>query len=195
MSRGNPAPYRRGYGWRRADDDAAARSAGLFLQTRALGSESHVEPPTELIAQPDVVMLDLTASSREAALRALHARLAASDAVTDADRFLLDLLERAMVAPVCIAADVALPHARTAGVSRIVLGVARIAAPGVGFDGEHPAVRLMFMIGTPRDQVAEYLQLVAVISRVLKVDGARSALFAAATEEEFRAGLSRAAVT
>jgi mannitol/fructose-specific phosphotransferase system IIA component (Ntr-type) len=153
---------------------------------------SHVESPTELIAQPDVVMLDLAASSREAALRALHGRLSAAAGVNDPDRFLLDLLERAMVAPVCIAPDVALPHARTNSVDRIVLGVARLAAPGVGFDGEHPGVRLMFMIGTPRQQVVEYLQLVAAISRVLKTSGAREALLAAPTEAEFRAVLARA---
>lgn len=152
---------------------------------------SHVESPTELIAQPDVVMLDLAASSREAALRALHARLATVAGVNDAERFLFDLLERAMVATVCIAPDVALPHARTTAVVRIVLGVARLAAPGVGFDGEHPGVRLMFMIGTPRQQVVEYLQVVAAISRVLKTDGAREALLAAATEAEFRAVLAR----
>lgn len=139
-------------------------------------------------------MLDLAASSREVALRALHGRLSAIPAVNDPDRFLLDLLERAMVAPVCIAADVALPHARTTAVDRIILGIARLAPPGVGFDGEHPAVRLMFMIGTPRQQVTEYLELVAAISRVTKVDGARDELFEAKTEAEFRAALARAAV-
>jgi mannitol/fructose-specific phosphotransferase system IIA component (Ntr-type) len=92
--------------------------------------------------------------------------------VNDGERLLRDILERVIVAPVCIAADVALPHARTTAVDRIVLGVARIAAPGVGFDGEHPAIRLMFMIGTPRRPVEEYLRLVAALSRLLRTGGA-----------------------
>jgi mannitol/fructose-specific phosphotransferase system IIA component (Ntr-type) len=150
-----------------------------------------LKSPTELIAKPDIVKLDLVANSREAALRSLHADLARVEGVTDPDRFLLDLLERAMVAPVCIAADVALPHARTTAVDRIVLGVARLAAPGVGFDGEHPSVRLMFMVGIPRQQVEEYLQLVAAISRLLRYDDARPDLLAARTEEAFRALLAR----
>lgn len=150
--------------------------------------------PTELIAHPDAVVLDLVASSREAAMRALHAELARRPGVLDGERFLRDLLERVMLAPVCIAADVALPHARTGAVDRIVLGVARIAAPGVGFDGEHPAVRLMFMIGTPRQQVEDYLRLVAAISRLLKTDGVRAGLLAAKTEAEFRAQLARGTV-
>lgn len=124
-------------------------------------------------------------------MRTLHAELARRPGVVDGERFLRDLLERAMLAPVCIAADVALPHARTGAVDRIVLGVARIAAPGVGFDGEHPAVRLMFMIGTPRQQVEDYLRLVAAISRLLKADGVRAGLLAAKTEAEFRVQLAR----
>ena len=62
-------------------------------------------------------MLDLAANSREAAIVGLHAQLAKSPAVKDAPQFLHGLLERAMLAPVCIAPDVALPHARTTAVS------------------------------------------------------------------------------
>jgi mannitol/fructose-specific phosphotransferase system IIA component (Ntr-type) len=108
---------------------------------------------------------------------------------------LRDILERVMVAHVCIAEEVALPHARTTAVNRIVLGVARIKEPGVGFDGEHPNVRLVFMIGTPRNQVEEYLRLVAAISRLLRKPGARVALLAAPTEADFRVVLAGGAAT
>lgn len=140
-------------------------------------------------------MLDLVATSREAAIRSLHANLAQERAVKDSERLLQDILERVMVAPVCIAVDVALPHARTAAVDRIVLGVARLKAPGVAFDGEHPNIRLMFMIGTPRQQVEPYLRLVAALSRLLRMPGAREQLLAASTETEFRALLSCGAAT
>ena len=154
---------------------------------------AHVQAPTELIAQPDLVMLDLPGKSREAALRAMHSAMSASAAVTDADRFLRDLLERVMVASVCIAPEVALPHARTAAVARIVLGVGRVAAPGVGFDGTHPNVRLIFLVGTPRHEVEAYLQVVARISRLLKTENAYADLLAAKDEAGFRAVLARAA--
>lgn len=136
-------------------------------------------------------MLDLKASSREAALRTLHAELGKNPAVTDAERFLRDVLERVMVASVCIAPDVALPHARTAAVNRIVLAVARLKEPGVGFDGEHPNIRLLFLIGTPRQEVDAYLQLVGGISRLLKAPGAHDALLAADSDAAFRAALAR----
>ena len=153
------------------------------------------ETTTELIAKPDVVMLDLAVTSREAALRTLHEVLAQQPGVTDGERLLRDILERVIVAHVCIADEVALPHARTTAVDRIVLGVARVKEPGVGFDGEHPNVRLIFMIGTPRHQVEEYLRLVAAISRLLRKPGARAALLAAPTEGEFRAVLAGGAAT
>jgi len=152
-----------------------------------------VDLPTQLLAQPDALWLDLAANSREAALCGLHARLALSPAVTDAPQFLHGLLERAMLAPVCIAPDVALPHARTDAVARVVLGVARIALPGVGFDAAHPAVRLVFMVGTPKQQVEEYLLAVAAITRVLKAEGVHAGLLAARTEAEFAALLARGA--
>lgn len=148
-----------------------------------------MESPTDIIAQPDVVLIDVAGNSRAVVLRTLHTALSAVPGVNDGARFLRDLQERARVASVCIAADVALPHARTVAVDRIVLGVARLSEPGVAFDEEHPAVRLVFMIGTPRQQVEGYLKLVSALSRLLRKDGVRAGLLAAKTEAEFRAVL------
>lgn len=161
-----------------------------------MGGDAHanraLNSPTELIAAPDAVAIDLKVASGDEAIRALHQRLrAATPDVKDGALLLKDLLERAAIASVCIAEDVALPHARTAAVNRIVLAVARTATP-VAFDPEHPAVRLVFLIGTPKAAVAEYLQTVAALSRLLKNGTTRAALLAAPTEAEFRAVLARA---
>ncbi len=149
-----------------------------------------MNPPPNLLAQPDAVVLDLPVTSGEAAIRALHARLALLPAVTDPDGFMRDLMERAAVSSVCISPEVALPHARTSAVSRLLLAVGR-ATPSVAFDAGHPAVRLVILIGTPKKQVAEYLQLVAGMARLLKNEKVRAALLAAPTEAEFRAVLAR----
>jgi len=179
-------------------DPRGPENSGGRVQTRLVLPDcgpkfALVDQPAQLLAQPDAVVLDLTANSREAALGGLHAALAGSPGVVDAAAFLHALRERAMLAPVCIAPDVALPHARTDAVSRLVLGVARLTAPGVGFDAEHPAVRLMFMVGTPKPAVEDYLQAVAAITRLLKRDAVRTGLLTATTEAEFRALLARGA--
>jgi mannitol/fructose-specific phosphotransferase system IIA component (Ntr-type) len=149
-----------------------------------------VSSPTELIAEPEVVSLDLEAETGEAAVRLLHERLAAvSDGIVDAPNFLADLTLRMRLAPVCIADDIALPHARTNAVSRMVMAVARSRKP-IPFDPMHPAVRLIFLIGTPKDAVTGYLQAVAVLSRRLRDPATRAGLYAATDEAEFRALLS-----
>jgi mannitol/fructose-specific phosphotransferase system IIA component (Ntr-type) len=146
--------------------------------------------PTECIADPEVVVLDLDAGSGEAAVQVLHQRLtAATNAVVNPPQFLADLLARARLAPVCIAEDVALPHARTDAVSRIVIAVGR-SSRGIAFDANHPAVRLVFLIGTPKAAVTEYLRVAAVLSRLLRRGAVRSGLYAAADEAEFRALLT-----
>ena len=150
--------------------------------------------PTECIAEPDAIALDLEAGSGEAAVRRLHAELVrgAADGIVDAQAFLADVLARMQVASVCIAPDVALPHARTPAVSRLVLAIGRTRTP-VAFDAGHPGVRLILLVGTPRNAVTEYLQVVAAWSRIMRNPTARAALDAAETEAEIRALLSGSA--
>ena len=146
--------------------------------------------PTEFIAEPDVVVLDLEAETGEEAVRVLHERLAAaSDAVTDVPELLAEVLRRMQVAPVCIADDVALPHARTNSVTRVVLAVGR-TRQSVPFDAQHPHVRLIFLVGTPKAAVTEYLRAVAALSRLLRQPAIREGLYAATDGAEFRALLS-----
>ena len=150
-----------------------------------------MNPSLALIAHPDALALDLRAATGEEAVRALHARLGtAGGAIVDPPRLLADIVERMSVSTVCISYEIALPHARTTAVSRLVLGIGR-ATGDVAFDAEHPRVRLVFLIGTPKAAVADYLQLVAALSRLLKNTVTRAALLAAPGEAEFRALLAR----
>ncbi len=149
----------------------------------------------ELIANPDCVVLGLEAETGEAAIRALQGELgAAAGGVADEATFLTDLLERARLASVCIAPEVAMPHARTAAVERMVLAVGRTAQK-CAFDAEHPGVRLVFLIGTPKESAAEYLRMVAALSRMLRTATVRQGLLAATNEAEFLAWLARGVKT
>ena len=146
--------------------------------------------PTEFIAEADAVVLDLEASSAEDAISLLHKRLAERPAVLlDAERFLADVKTRMRMASVCIADDIALPHARTDAVNRLVLAVARTRTP-VPFDPRHPAIQLIFLIGTPKAAVTEYLQVVARLSRLLRNPSRRNGLLTTENEADFRALLS-----
>ena len=132
----------------------------------------------------------MRADSGEEVVRRLFAALAEStDAILDPRLFYRELVERMQLAPVCIAPDVALPHARTTAVSRMVTAVAR-AESAFYFDAEHPDVRLVFLIGTPKDAVVEYLEAVAALSRVLRNPTTRTRLEGAGDKGEFCALLS-----
>lgn len=168
-------------------------NAALFRAFRRL-SLRHVNSPLDLIAQPDALALDLPAATGAEAVRALQARLGtAGGAITDPPRLLADLIERMGVSTVCIADNIALPHARTTAVSRIVLAIGRTLGDAA-FDAEHPHVRLVMLVGTPKSAVSDYLQLVAGLSRFLKNAATRAALLAAPGEVEFRALLQRAVI-
>jgi len=168
-------------------------NAALF---RAAGCISwlDVNSPLDLIAQPDALALALPATTGRDAVEVLHGCLGlAGGAIVDPPQMLADVIERMDVASVCIADDIAVPHARTAAVSRLVLGVGRTSG-NVTFDQEHPRVRLVFLIGTPKAAVTEHLQLVAGLSRWLKNSATRAALIAAPGEAEFRTLLQTSAV-
>lgn len=135
-------------------------------------------------------MLDLHGGTGEEAVRALHQRLAfGCDAILDPPRLLAGVLDRMVLAPVCIASDVALPHARTNAVTRMVLAVGR-SDQDIFFDGVHPGIRLVFLIGTPREAMTAYLQAVAALSRVLRHSATRAGLFAAVDVAGFRSVLA-----
>lgn len=163
------------------------------MRRRASSFRATVTLPNDLIANPDALALELRATSGEAAIAELHAQLGSgAGAINDEPRFLAELLERSRLASVCIAEEIAIPHARTSAVNRMVLAVGRLAQP-VAFDAEHPRVRLVFLIGTPKEAAADYLKLVASLSRRLKSAATRKALLAALTEGEFLALLARSA--
>lgn len=95
-----------------------------------------------------------------------------------------DLITRQAAGPVALDDDVGLPHARTAGVSRILLAAGR-HVQGIPFDQKHQKVRLIFLVLTPKERPAEYLQLVAGLAARLRQADVRQGLLTTTTVEEF----------
>ena len=81
---------------------------------------------------------------------------------------------------------VAFPHARTDHVKKMVLAVGR-SIPGVLFENSGETIHFIFVIGTPRRMVTEYLALVGAMARLLRNEEVRKKLMAAKTPEEFAA--------
>lgn len=105
--------------------------------------------------------------------------------------FYQELLARERIDPTCVGNEIALPHARTDHVGSVVVAVGR-SEGGVRFERANENVRLMFVLGTPRANPSDYLQVVSSLCRLLKDPAHRDGLLAAATPEEFIAVIERA---
>ncbi len=128
------------------------------------------------------IQLHLRATEKDEAIREVARLLTASPSMRDLERFEAQLLEREAMASTCLGQAVALPHARTDAVSDIVVAAGRSAA-GIPFGAE--TVQLIFVIGTPRAMIGEYLLVVREIARLLKKPGARETMLHAENAEAF----------
>ncbi|MDD2765143.1 MAG: PTS sugar transporter subunit IIA [Opitutaceae bacterium] len=140
-----------------------------------------------LLAQlldPKHVALQVQSTKRAAALNEIARLLEGHPDVTSFPGFHNDLLTRERLGTTSLGNEIALPHARTEHVRRIVMAVGR-SDGGVFFENGAQTVRLMFVLGTPKSDPGGYLQLVSLLCRILKDPAGREALMQAATPELF----------
>ena len=133
------------------------------------------------------LLLDFHASSEHEAISAVAAQLAGDPRVLQPQRFLEAVFERQKINPPLLGNGIALPHARCAAVSGIVMAVGRPASP-VMF-GEAP-VRLIFLVGVPPQSIPEYLAMTASLARRLRTPGVVERLLSAKDEVSFVAELA-----
>lgn len=128
------------------------------------------------------IRLDLPALDKHGAIGEVAALLAQHPAVRDVAQFKNHLLERESMSSTCVGKGAALPHARTDAVSDIVVAAGRSAA-GIEFGAE--VVNLIFVIGTPRAMIREYLVVVGELARILKNPANCEAMLRAESPEAF----------
>lgn len=140
------------------------------------------------LLRPNLIQLDLTETKRTAAIHQVAGLLEKEPEMTNFKGFYEELLARERVEATTLGNGVAFPHARTDHVSRLVLAVGRSQA-GVNFETSGELIHFIFVIGTPRRMVTEYLALVGAMARLLRHDEVRTKLMQARTAEEFIAVL------
>ena len=141
------------------------------------------------LLQPGHILLDLPETKRTAAIYRVAALLEKDEGVIQFQGFYDELLARERVEATTLGNGVAFPHARTDHVKRLVLAVGRSTA-GVNFENGGENIHFIFVIGTPRRMVTEYLALVGAMARILRQDEVRGKLMAAKTPDEFLAALA-----
>jgi mannitol/fructose-specific phosphotransferase system IIA component (Ntr-type) len=133
---------------------------------------------------PEHIQLAVQGTKRTAAIQEVAKLLETDPNVANFQGFYNELLARERLDTTCLGNEVALPHARTEHVKKIVLAVGRSNA-GVLFENSNQTVRLMFVLGTPKNNPTDYLILVGALCRLIKDESSRTALMAAATPEAF----------
>ena len=129
------------------------------------------------------ISLDLRARTKEEALDQLMALCARSGAIAAPDEARRDVFAREQKAATIIENGVALPHARTTSVDRMVCAFG-ICREGVVFDAtdDQPA-HFLAMVLAPPSVTTEYTRLIGALARALD-QGGRQALLAAKSSQE-----------
>ena len=142
----------------------------------------------------DTILTDLTVSTKKALFQALSAALAEHHGLDPRD-VANRLAEREKLGSTGFGGGVAIPHAKIAGLDRIVGAVARLAQP-IDVDAvDGMPVDLVFVLLSPPDAGADHLKTLARVSRALRDPaflaklrgaGSRDALYALLSESEER---------
>jgi mannitol/fructose-specific phosphotransferase system IIA component (Ntr-type) len=133
---------------------------------------------------PERIQLHLQSTKRTAAINEVARLLESHPDVVNFQGFYNELLARERLDTTCLGNEIALPHARTEHVKKIVIAVGR-SDTGVLFENSNQNVRLLFVLGTPKSNPGDYLMLVGSLCRLIKDAPNREALLAAPTPEAF----------
>lgn len=134
----------------------------------------------------------LTAATRDEAFAELARRLAAAGAIRDGDAVARRLSDRERLGSTALGSGVAIPHLKIAGLAEPLVAVGSFP-DGVDFGAADGApVRLLFLVLSPADSPALHLQILARISRLLRLPGVADNLQRASTPDQIREALEEA---
>ncbi|MFF8099664.1 fructose-specific PTS transporter subunit EIIC [Streptomyces sp. NPDC016640] len=114
----------------------------------------------------DLVDLDLSADTKEAAARALAERMVALGRVTDLDGFLADVAAREAQMPTGLDGGIGIPHCRSTHVTEPTLAFGRSAA-GIDFGAADGSADLVFLIAAPAGADDAHLTILSSLARQL----------------------------
>ncbi len=132
----------------------------------------------------ETINLDLVSRDKKGIIKELFSSLAKCNEVIDEKKCYDDLLERENLGSIGIGKGVAIPHAKTEGVEKIIMTIGISKKPIEYNSIDNEDVRIFFMFLSPVELSQEYLILLAKISRFIKEDKFREELLNAKTKEE-----------
>jgi len=143
------------------------------------------------LLKPEQIKMELAEQKRVNAINEVAQLLQSNPNVTNYAGFYEELLARERIESTCLGNGIAFPHARSDSLKGMVLAIGR-STQGVWFENSNETVKLVFVIGTPKRMVTDYLSVVGGLARLLKDAATREKLISAPTTEEFIDTLTQA---
>lgn len=141
---------------------------------------------------PERVRVPLRGASKEALLEELVGVLREAGAVQDAGAVLGAVRDRERVLSTGVGSGVAIPHGKSESIPALAMAAGVTGGP-VEFEAlDGQPVRLLFLLVAPDSEAGAHVKALGRISRLVRRDGFRERLIAAASPEEFMAVLAEA---
>lgn len=113
------------------------------------------------------IVCPLMASTSAAAIRELAQCLGSAPGVIDVPGLVQAIESRESQARTYLGGGVAMPHARTAAVERLVVAVG-VSQRGLDWGMPQEFARLIFLVGVPRDEDSGYMAMVRRITQAVR---------------------------
>ena len=132
------------------------------------------------ILDPNIIDLNLEAETKEEVINNLATLLFKAGRITDAQKYIADVLAREETMPTDVGIGVAIPHAKSDAVRKNAVAFARLKTPipwNGDVDSEEPPVHSVFLLAVSSEgQENIHLQIIARIAELLLDDNFLAAL-------------------
>jgi len=130
------------------------------------------------------IVLNLDLALKSKVIEQMLSLVADHPGVLDIARLSEDVLKREQDMSTGIGKALALPHAKSVGVSQPVMAFATLSNP-INFDSiDDEPVRIVFLLATPEEMLAEHLKLLGRITRLAGRDDVRQRLMLSTSAAE-----------
>ncbi|MDR0878536.1 MAG: PTS sugar transporter subunit IIA, partial [Treponema sp.] len=147
--------------------------------------DGEARPRSDLLSliEANLISTELQGETKEAIITELVDLLASQGKVEDRDQVLTDVLEREKSMSTGMEHGIALPHAKTDGVTDIHVAVG-VKKSGVNFDAlDGEPSRLFILVVSPRKVSGPHIQFLAAIGAVLKDEARREEIINGGSRE------------
>ncbi|MGX6590735.1 PTS system, nitrogen regulatory IIA component [Cetobacterium ceti] len=132
-----------------------------------------------------ITLIDNKNSSKDDILKDMvHLIKENTNYLEDEEDFYNQIIEREKVGSTGIGMGIAIPHARSQALDKIVVAIGLLKTP-VNFnslDGEY--VKVVVLVGAPKEQSKEYLGLLSTLARIFRNKKSRESIMDSSTLEE-----------